>query len=75
MSKSQHYFGKAQYLNAAGQLVACDALVAANESAFTATTSNPNPSGEIRSRLANLYLQIYTRILGNPAPTSWPIAP
>jgi hypothetical protein len=75
LAKSRDYFKYHKYLNAAGQLVTCDALVAANEAAFTATTNNPNPSGEIRSRIANLYLQINTRILGNPAPTSWPITP
>lgn len=75
LAKSRGYFMYHKYLNAAGQLVTCDALVAANEAAFTATTNNPNPSGEIRSRIANLYLQIYARILGNPAPTSWPISP
>jgi hypothetical protein len=56
-------------------LLICDALVAANESAFSASSINPNPSGEIRGRFANLYLTINTRILGNPALGAWPPPP
>ncbi len=69
---SRTYFDRKKYANAATQLLTCDALVAANESAFSANSINPNPSGEIRGRLANLYLTISTRILGNPAPGTWP---
>jgi len=65
-------FDKKKYANAATQLVTCDALVAANESAFSANAINPNPSGEIRGRIANLYLTIKSRILGEPALGGWP---
>jgi hypothetical protein len=75
LDESRRIFDRAKYPQAAGQLLTCDALVAANESAFTGTSLNPNPSGEIRGRLANLYLQINTRILGNTAPSTWPPAP
>ncbi len=75
LAKSRDYFKKKKYINAAAQLITCDALVAASEAAFTASASSPNPSGEIRGRIANLYLQINTRILGNPAPTTWPLLP
>jgi hypothetical protein len=72
LDTSRTFFDRKKYANAATQLVACDALVAANESAFSGSALNPNPSGEIRGRLANLFLTLNTRILGNPAPTDWP---
>jgi hypothetical protein len=75
LDESRRIFDRAKYPQAAGQLLTCDALVAANESAFTGTSLNPNPSGEVRGRLANLYLQINTRIWGNTAPSTWPPAP
>ena len=75
LSTSRTYFDRKKYANAASQLLSCDALVAASESAFTATPNNPNPSGEIRGRLANLYLAINTRILGQPALGAWPPGP
>ncbi len=36
--------------------------------------SNPNPWGELRGRLANLYLTLNTRILGVRANSAWPPA-
>lgn len=69
---SREHFDCDGYAKAATQLLACDALVAANESAFSSNEVNPNPSGEIRGRIANLYLTIKSRILGEPAPGSWP---
>lgn len=75
LNTSRSNFDIAKYPQAAGQLLTCDALVAANESAFTGTTLNPNPSGDIRGRLANLYLQIKTRLWGDPAPSTWPPSP
>jgi hypothetical protein len=72
VATSRVYLDKKKYANAAAQLVSCDALVAANESEFQATEANPNPSGEIRGRFANLYLAISTRILGNAPLGAWP---
>jgi hypothetical protein len=72
IATSRAYLDKKKYVNATAQLVSCDALVAANESAFSASASNPNPSGEIRGRFANLYLAISTRISGNPPLAAWP---
>jgi len=72
LDASRTFFDRKKYANAATQLVTCDALVAANEGAFTGNAVNPNPSGEIRGRIANLYLSIKARILGETAPGNWP---
>jgi hypothetical protein len=58
---------------AARTLVQCDAKVAANVGDFSGSPSDPNVYGDIRGRLANLYLTINTRILGNEANTTWPV--
>lgn len=81
VNTSRQYFDKKKYANAAAQLLTCDTQVAANESSFSHSctpsideclSGNPNPSGEIRGRLANIYLTINTRIEGKMAPCSWP---
>jgi len=72
LATSRTFFDRKKYANAATQVVACDGLVAANEGAFTGTVANPNPSGEIRGRIANLYLTIKSRILGEAALGVWP---
>jgi hypothetical protein len=72
VATSRMYVANSQFSHAAAQLLTCDSLVAGNESSFSGTDANPNPSGEIRGRLANLYLTINTRILGNVAPSAWP---
>ena len=59
----------------------CDAIVIGNLAGFT-QTQNPgspppltelNPSGQVRSRLANLYYSINTRLLHNPVSAAWPL--
>lgn len=72
VATSRSYFDKKKYASAASELIRCDTLVADNESAFTGTSFNPNPSGETRGRLANLYLTINSRILGNAPLGAWP---
>ena len=57
---------------AARQLVRCNAQVAANVAQFSGSPTDPNVWGDIQGRLANLYLTINTRILGNPPNGTWP---
>ena len=73
VAKSQYLMNQTKYACAARQLVSCDSTAAANRSSFSSSSSNPNPYGEIRGRLANLYLTINSRILGNAPPTTWPL--
>jgi hypothetical protein len=72
LATSLSYFERLKYLNAAAQLLACDGFIEQNLNSFAGSTANPNPAGELRGRLANLYLTINTRILGNPANANWP---
>jgi hypothetical protein len=72
ISTSRDLFDRGRYVNAAGQLLSCDALVVQNEAQFGATVANPNPSADIRSRLANLYLTLNVRLLGNAPASGWP---
>jgi hypothetical protein len=72
MAGSRGDFANGKYLNALSTLVACEQVVARYTTAFTGSVENRNPSGEIRGRIANLYLTINTRMLGNPANANWP---
>jgi hypothetical protein len=72
LDTSRTYFDRKKYLNAASQLLVCDQIIAQNPASFGSASQNPNPSGELRGRLANLYLTINTRILGNTPNTAWP---
>jgi sugar lactone lactonase YvrE len=64
------------YSCAAYQLSQCDSYVRSNLGAFASNLhpngGNPNPAGEIDGRLANLFLNINTRVAGNAANPSWP---
>ncbi|HWG67908.1 MAG TPA: hypothetical protein VN692_00685 [Steroidobacteraceae bacterium] len=40
---------------------------------YPGDSANPNPWGEIRGRLANLYYTLNTRILARPANAEWPL--
>jgi hypothetical protein len=78
----------AEFQNAANLLTGADTVnstscdyvienvVNNNLPGFTETSSPLvlNPSGQLRSRLANLYFTINSEILGNPAGMTWPPA-
>jgi len=65
-------FGR--YACAARNVWACDQVVAANEKSFGSSPDNPNPFGDVRGRLGNLFFTINSRILKNPPNSSWPLA-
>lgn len=73
IAKSQYLMNQSKYACAARQVVYCDGTVAANQASYGSSSTNPNPYGEIRGRLANLYLTINSRILHNAPPTAWPL--
>jgi hypothetical protein len=70
------YLANADYACAAAETVLVDGQVAADPNPaanFPGNGANPNPWGEIRGRLANLYYTLNTRLLLNPANTEWPL--
>jgi hypothetical protein len=58
---------------AARAVYTCDQLVAHTAQSYGSSPSNPNVYGDVRGRLGNLYFTINSRILHNPANTSWPL--
>lgn len=72
IANSRSKFDRGRFPDAVTGLLACDSLAVQNRSAFTGSTLNPNPFGDVRGRIANLYLTINTRLLGNPANSTWP---
>lgn len=58
---------------AARAVYTCDQLVAHTAQSYGASSINPNAYGDVRGRLGNLYFTINSRILHNPANTSWPL--
>jgi hypothetical protein len=59
---------------AARKVWKCDQVVGANPNSFRSSPGNPNPYGDIRGRLGNLYFTINTRILHNTPNSTWPLA-
>ena len=69
LSNVNSYLSQADYVCAANEAVQCDTLVGQDPSPATnypGNAANPNPWGEIRGRLGNLYLALNTRVSGNP---------
>jgi hypothetical protein len=76
LSNVNAYLSQADYVCAANEAVQCDTLVGQDPSPATnypGNAANPNPWGEIRGRLGNLYLALNTRVSGNPANSAWPL--
>jgi hypothetical protein len=70
------YLANADYACAAAETVLVDGQVAGDPNPpgnYPGNGANPNPWGEIRGRLANLYYTLNTRLLLNPANTEWPL--
>jgi hypothetical protein len=73
-----NYLASGDYACAAAQVLTVDSQVANDPHPavdYPGDANNFNPWGEIRGRLANLFLTLNTRILGNPANFSWPLSP
>ncbi|MBS0578352.1 MAG: hypothetical protein JSR36_03710 [Proteobacteria bacterium] len=74
----QTYLTAGDYACAAAQVLSADTLVANDADPpgnYPGNAANPNPWGEIRGRLGNLYMTINTRLAGNPPNSAWPLAP
>jgi hypothetical protein len=70
------YLANADYACAAAETVLVDNQVRAEPNppaTYPGNGANPNPWGEIRGRLANLYYTLNTRLLLLPANTEWPL--
>jgi hypothetical protein len=60
---------------AAKKIWRADKFVSDHAAHFHGTLGHdPNPYGRSRSRLANLFFTIYSRIEGNPPPSVWPVS-
>lgn len=62
-----------RYASASHTVWECDKLVADNAQAFGSSPDNPNPYGDIRGRLGNVYYTINTRIAHHPPNPIWPL--
>ena len=74
INRSQYFLNRGNFVCAARKIWRCDLYASNNPAAFGSSTDNPNPYGEVRGRLANLFLTVNTRILGRTAPSGWPLA-
>ena len=62
------------YSCAARNIWVCDQVAAANAKNFGSSPENPNPFGDVRGRLGNIFFTINSRILKNPPNATWPLA-
>jgi hypothetical protein len=72
--KSARFLDKGHFSCAARKVSVCDELVADSATSFSSSTDNPNPYGDVRGRLGNLFYTINSRILHNPPNTTWPLS-
>jgi hypothetical protein len=71
------YLAQGNYACAANAVVASDTLVAGDANPaldYPGDATNPNPWGEVRGRLGNLYLIINYYLLNQPINKQWPPA-
>jgi hypothetical protein len=71
------YMAQGDYACAALQVLNADTQVAQDPNPagnYPGSAANPNPWGEVRGRLGNLYMTLNTRLLGNPPNFAWPLA-
>jgi hypothetical protein len=62
------------YTSALTELLSCDGQVVKGKTKFTPTPGiDPNPFGEIRGRIGNVYLWISYQFAGRGTPTQWPL--
>ena len=72
--RSEQFLNQGQYACAARKIWRADQYVADHASHFRGIAGfDPNSYGRSRSRLANLFFTIYSRIEGNAAPQTWPV--
>jgi hypothetical protein len=73
--RSELFLDQGQYSCAARKIWRADEYVSDHAAHFHGISGfDPNSYGRSRSRLANLFFTIFSRIEGNPAPQVWPIA-
>jgi hypothetical protein len=58
---------------AARSVARCDDVAEDAAKSFGTSPDNPNPFGDVRGRLGNLFYTINTRIQGNPPNRRWPL--
>jgi hypothetical protein len=67
------FLNTGHYACAARNVWECDKLVANSAKSFGSSPNNPNPYGDIRGRLGNLFYTINTRIQHNAPNPIWPL--
>jgi hypothetical protein len=70
---SANFLDTGHYACAARKVWDCDQVVAADAKSFGSSPDNPNPFGDVRGRLGNLFFTINSRILKNPPNHTWPL--
>jgi hypothetical protein len=58
---------------AARKIARCDDVAEDAAKSFGTSPDNPNPFGDVRGRLGNIFYTINTRIQGNPPNRTWPL--
>jgi hypothetical protein len=71
--KSAVFLNTGHFACAAAKIARCDDVAEDAAQSFGTSPNNPNPFGDVRGRLGNLFYTINTRIAGNAPNTSWPL--